>query len=716
MFTSIANAKAKIASAPENEGEQAIVRLAVGSVLFSFILVLELLGLIDAIDLIAAIGAGLYFVSSALIVWHIYHFPEVLKWRRVAGIFIDMVAYTASAIGAERHYAVFIGIYLWVIFGNGFRYGRSYLLISQGMGLAGLAILPFFSNYWASNLEFLGAMALCVVALPTYVSPLLRRVTEARTKAEEASKAKSEFVATISHEMRTPLNGIAGFGTLLADTRLDDEQREMVRGITTSSEILLSLISNVLDLARVESNRMPVTLEEFDLHRLINDIVFALRQPADHKNLTISTNAPLEEKFPVVGDVRHLRQVLVNLIANAIKFTEKGEIWVRYTVSSEEGGMLQIRFEVSDTGIGIPLEAQARIFESFTQADGSTSRKYGGSGLGTTIAKRLVELMGGTIGLRSELGAGSTFWFEIPLEKAHKQATVATLQRSLAELGESASPANTVVDFAAHAQKMRARGKKIVIADDDQTNRRVLSAMLRRDGYDVEAVSNGEELLSLLARGQTDLVIADLHMPEISGIEAFKLYRLSTKAPVPFVILTANATTEAMKECEENGINAYLTKPINRQHMFSVIRELTSQPDAGEEKVVASQFESTAAVAPVLDEQKFAELIEIGDGRQSFVTAVVEGFLQDAEVSVRQTAHHAANGNYLQAKDVAHGLYGAAWSVGAIRLAQAARQACDCPLDLYPVQALPAIAQLSGLLAQTKAALDGQLNQQSATR
>jgi two-component system sensor histidine kinase RpfC len=254
-----------------------------------------------------------------------------------------------------------------------------------------------------------------LVVLPLYVSTLLERIEQARAKAEEANKAKTTFLANMSHEMRTPLNGVVGAIELFRTTNLDARQSELMRLLQHSVGILRGLVDDVLDISKIEAGRLTIEIADFDLHGVMNSIISLLRPHAKNKGLALSALVDPGIDYRLRGDSHHLAQVLLNLVSNAIKFTERGSVELSVTLKSLTSHGVALRFEVRDTGIGIPKEAQARIFERFVQADDSTTRRYGGTGLGTTIAKQLVELMGGSIGLTSTVGVGSTFWLEVPL-------------------------------------------------------------------------------------------------------------------------------------------------------------------------------------------------------------------------------------------------------------------------------------------------------------
>jgi len=347
-------------------------------------------------------------------------FAAICLWpgKNVARRFIGMLADNGAAawyicLAGEYGFSM-IGVFLFVAFGNGFRYGRRYLFASQGLSLVAYGAILAFVPYWQGHRAAGIGLLIALVVLPLYVSTLLKRIQEARAKAEEASLAKTAFLANMSHEIRTPLNGIAGIVDLLKTTLLSKQQVELVTLLVHSTSVLKSLVDDVLDITKIESGRVAIEVAPFDLHACVNGLMQLLRPHAQAKGLLLNAFVDPALEYRLKGDSHHLRQVLLNLLGNAIKFTERGEVNLIIELKQESEVAVTARFEVRDTGIGIPPASLINIFERFVQADQSTTRKYGGTGLGTTIAKQLVELMGGSIGVESTVGKGSTFWVELP--------------------------------------------------------------------------------------------------------------------------------------------------------------------------------------------------------------------------------------------------------------------------------------------------------------
>lgn len=402
----------RIRSRPDTEFQQALIRFAIGVIAylyFSSSWVAHPEYIYSSIHFVA-----LFFLSTAtLILVGTLTNLRASPPRRLFGAIVDFS--TASfllLIGGETS-APLVGIYLWVTLGNGFRYGVPYLLFSTALATVGFASVLAFNPFWHTHLELGVGILFTMVIVPLYATSLLRQLHSAVNRANEANRAKSSFLANMSHELRTPLNGVIGVSDLLAETKLDKEQQEFAQIIRASANTLLELIDNVLDISRIEAGRVVSTNEDFDLHRLVNGTVAMMQTLAQGKGMVLAAHIAPQTPFHLHGDARHLRQVLINLIGNAIKFTEQGRIDV-YVRPVGQSRPQRLRFEVVDTGIGIPDAAQARIFDSFTQADPSVTRRFGGSGLGTAIAKQLVETLDGQIGLHSREGEGTTFWFELP--------------------------------------------------------------------------------------------------------------------------------------------------------------------------------------------------------------------------------------------------------------------------------------------------------------
>jgi len=388
----------------------------------------------------------------------------------------------------------------------------------------------------------------------------------AREQAESANRSKSEFLANMSHEIRTPMNGIIGMAQLLAMTGLDKEQQGYVEVLKVSGLNLLSLINDILDLSKIEAGKLKLEIMDFDLRAETLGTVNLLALRAKEKGLELLPRIAHDVPLGLKGDARRLRQILTNLIGNAIKFTSRGSVALTIMKDQEDQDSVTLRFLVRDTGIGIATDKLSVIFDPFTQADGSTTRSYGGTGLGLTVSRQLAESMGGSVGVESAKGIGSTFWFTAVLEKQPAFPLRAEVTQSLPP--ESQGLKN--VSFCAN-------GIRLLLAEDDSINQMVIKSILTKFGYLVDVAGNGREALEALEQKDYALVLMDCMMPRMNGYEATAVIRDRGSAvrnhSIPVIALTANAFKEDRDKCRAAGMDDYLSKPLDAGDLYAVLEK-----------------------------------------------------------------------------------------------------------------------------------------------
>jgi two-component system, sensor histidine kinase RpfC len=756
----------------DSEHEQVLIRCVIALAAAVYLAIVAA-GTGDAGELARACLplAAAYMTGSLALLAHLLTHGGPWPVRRYAGMLLDIAALTLVLVIGGEAAAVFFPFYLWVTFGMGFRYGRRYLLASAALSLVSFALVIALSDYWQAHPALAGGLGAALVILPAYASSLLERLTEALAKAEAASRAKSRFLATMSHELRTPLNAIIGMSDLLRSSSLDIEQRDMLHTVRASARTLLEMIDDVLDVAKVESGRVAAETVDFDLHELVATVRAMLHHQALTKGLELRVRIDPGLPPHLRGSARSLKQILINLVANGIKFTETGSVTLALRALDRDERGVGLLIEVSDTGIGIPADAQARIFERFAQADESTTRRYGGTGLGLAIARQLAEAMGARLGVDSIEGRGTRFHLRARLALAARPPRqlkgrlvvqgdldrAAPWCRRAAALGVVSRPANNAIEVrralaeigrpkavlavvsgaewrsrlaadlalwrgtepvslivvaeqgagevaealavlppqvddehlfnALHAALAMAEiagedddlplagaaPRRILVAEDNPTNQKVIAKILERGGHSVRVVGDGEQALDALGQESFDLVLMDLNMPVMGGVDAVKLYRFAAAGEVQpaFVALSADITDETRRACAEAGVTTFVTKPVEAQQLLSLIARLCPEPAAASPEpelggVVVPHPRLTSATPPL--DRSYLNRLRALDDDSAFVIEVINDFLADAGQLIADLERAAQQADAVAFRDRAHALRSSAAHMGAIAL------------------------------------------------
>jgi two-component system sensor histidine kinase RpfC len=753
-----------------------------------------------------ASGLGCYFFAFDVIIFSaffaylsfnaaLYVMQKREIWRPeerwFAAIILDVTMAFAVMLREPEGMSVFYPIILWMILGNGFRYGVKWLFVASILSTITFGFVVFTTEYWQHNVTLGIGLILALLVIPAYCSTLIRKISLAKEQAETASKAKSYFLASVSHELRTPLNAIIGYGNHLRHSQMPRSQKEMVEASVLAGEHLLHLIEQLIEVAKTGTGSAQVKTLSFRPTELLTEIRDIMAVRVEDKGLHLNLQAePLSDQV-VEGPADVLRNILLNLVGNAVKFTDAGSISLNSGVLSD-GGTERIWFSVSDTGIGIAESAKDHIFQPFQQADDTVMNRFGGTGLGLAICKQLVEQVNGTIDVQSTVGQGSTFRIQVPVQRVEADATepapfpadvvnivsfgdleptllataqsqenvilrhvkcssVAELSQAIADmdlakyevaliaqnLADQLDPDSTIWTIFADAEiapvlvsgadevdiadvslraafasilppspnfaEMRSairigccfarhfrighdedvpavtiyKARKILVADDNRTNRNVLGAILGSAGHDVTMVTDGDEALDALESGGFDILLLDINMPRLNGIDACTMWRQieGGRQHLPIVGVTADATPETETRCRNAGMDVRITKPVDAKLLLATIDRLCGGADTEVEaatgpdpfNIVVPISRIGTPASAVIDQAQIDYLVSIGD--DAFVRGMVEGFFQDADETLEPLRQAVSQGRVQEFRFYAHAIKSSSTNMGAKPLA-----------------------------------------------
>ncbi|QSX77113.1 sensor histidine kinase [Agrilutibacter solisilvae] len=657
--------KQRLSHRPDSEHGQAIVRLVIASLIVAY-----LSGLRASQDASGAHATMLLVmlaeavVGLGLLVAIVLH-PGVSHLRRCVGMLAD---YGTLAILMSLEPVSLAPLYVllqWVTVGNGLRFGPTYLYCACAIACGAFLVVILDAPYWRAQPYLAVGLWLGLIAIPTYLTSLLKNLRRATAEARRANEAKSRFLANMSHELRSPLNGIIGMAELLHATRVPPEQqREYADVIHTSAQSLLLVVNDVLDISAIEAGKLQRRDADFNLQDTISRLRKMIVPLASAKGLALKVETAADVPLRLHGDVTHLTQILLNLTHNAVKFTDHGSVDVSVALlEPPRDGVARLRFSVRDSGIGVSNDDHDRIFLAFEQLDNGPARRFGGSGLGTTIAKTLTELLDGEIGLEPNPGGGSHFWVDLPI-RLQDAGRVPT------DVGDGAGDKVVSFDDPFVRHRMRVRSLRILIADDQSANRIVLGRMLENAGHRVHAVDDGEQALDALAPGGYDLAILDMHMPNLSGLDVIRQLRFMQPGiarRMPIIVLSADATVQAAQSATDAGANVFLTKPIVVGRLLEAVAELADTQKLPPLRPVSD------VVRPAANPAVLAELADMGLG-DDFLHNFVEQCLRDAANCQQRLVQAGGAHDWEEFREVAHAYKGIAENLGAVAMTERCSQ------------------------------------------
>ena len=792
----LARLRARLAGRPDSEHEMSVNR-------FIFLVLMMLYLWARPVPqqqwALVAMGCGLILTTGLFS--HILWRPGANPMRRTIAFCADLSTISLMMYFTGDAGAIFYPLLLWTVLGNGFRFGIAWLVGSGVVAVVLFLGVVFVTPVWRANPYLAIGMAVGLVIIPGYAAVLIRRLNDARRVAEQASAAKTMFLATVSHQLRTPLNAVRGAQDALLGSPLAPDQREMIGIARAGADILLSNIEELIDFAQIESGHLRAHPITFELLPLLAEVINIGRTMAQEKPLRFALHVDARCPLRLHGERRYLREILQNLLSNAVKFTQQGGVLVAVRPLEITDASCRIECEVIDSGMGIAAEALEQIFDSFTQANERILDEFGGTGLGLAICRRLASALSGSIGVTSVLGEGSRFRvearFELPPAQSKPESTgesprnrvldassggsfaarlrrtapdqtravdfvvdapadaaaVAILSRpedlrgrdpdqgpsiyygSLPVVANGEPPlqdlrwccasrleltftpqdwtsALAIAQFPLHGSASRAavvipfrakrRGIRILVADDNKLNQRVVGKMLETAGFDIVFADNGDDALEVMDSGTIAVVLMDVNMPVLNGLDATKHYRFAALdlPHLPIIGMSADATERMQQRCLEAGMDACMTKLIDAQRLLATIEQLTASPSAdpalsGREPASIALLTRGGDREASLDEERLRELEALGG--TGFLREMLSTLMAEVETLTSDLERAQGQNDLFLFRDVAHSIRSCAANLGAAPLARHAERLEHLPAETFARQGA---ADLKALVEQ----------------